>query len=84
MALAFPDADEENDDGRGWLYRGVMRGLEDSLNVVKGSEGYLRADIRTKRKLRTNDDSLWMVLDQDASGINVTYNLFVRTLCQLP
>ena len=81
-ANAFPDADVSSDQAD-WLVRGA-----EMLRVSDANDGsqFVRVfrDLRAQRILRSADDQLHFIIDQDSSGITATYELFTRVLVRLP
>ena len=82
LAGIMPDADQEADEGLGWMFRGRLYTLEDTLNVAPRNMGSrLVVDLHSQRVLRTSGaDSIYLILDQDSSGITLTYNFICRLL----
>ena len=81
-ADAFPDADIAGDEAD-WLFRGAAHALMSSVN-----EGHqltrVHADIGTSRVLHGATDETHFIIDQDSSGMTITYALFARVLVRLP
>ncbi len=81
-ATAFPNPEDE-DDQPGWLLRDVAT-LQTS-DVDDGSQ-FLRMnyDIRAERLFRNQQQSLYFIIDQAASGNNLGWDLLTRVLVRLP
>ena len=80
VASALPDPSDQVDGGGGWLGRGLMAGVTEDLSNPMGVQ-YLDKDLRSSRIFRGDEMQLRLILDQDASGITVTYNIMARVLC---
>jgi len=80
--VVFPDPGVANDRAD-WLVRGaeslLMSDINDGSQAVRVSR-----DLRAQRMLRDRQATLQFVIDQGASGMTVTYDLFVRVLIRLP
>ena len=75
----MPDADDAADMGVGWMYRGRLWSLVSSLNDAPGIGGSLQLDLRSQRKLTSEDQSLFIVLDAVAAT-NLTIDFLARVL----
>lgn len=76
-AGAFPEADDVSDRA-GWLWRARFAPMASSLS--DGSQFEVRhLDIRSQRKLRTEEDELQLVIDNGDSFI-VNWSVYIRVL----
>ena len=81
VGASLPDADEAGDQP-GWLLR--KGGLVLMSSIVDGSQMYRdEGDLHAQRKYRGTSESLRFIMDQDASGITITWSLTARVLCRM-
>ncbi len=80
LAGIMPDSDDDADMGVGWMYRGRLWTMMSNLTDAPGLGASLLLDLRSQRVLTSEDQSLFLVVDQDASGINLTMNFLARVL----
>jgi len=81
-AGAFPDADITADQAD-WLVRGQETVLASDANDGSQLVRVYR-DLRAQRVIRSADDELHFIIDQNASGMNTVFDLFTRVLVRLP
>ena len=81
IAQAFPDADVSSDRAD-WLARGQESVV---TSVVSDGSQLVRVfrDLRAQRVIRSEEDELHFIMDQNTSGMTVQYDLFSRILVRL-
>jgi len=78
----FPEADDPSDRA-GWLVRGRMFNIQDSLSD-QSQWTRVQLDLRSQRILRNERDELHLILDTAATGFSALYAAYVRVLMKLP
>ena len=78
-AIAYPDADDEDDMGRGWLWRARRVVSASNLNDVS-MNSRLVYDIRAKRRFSSEDDGLYFIMDAGTLSSDVNTDGLIRVL----
>ena len=81
-ANAFPDP-AEMADRPGWLARGRLQTIQDSLSDASQWDK-VQLDLRSQRILRAEGDELHLIFENGATGFTAEMSAFVRTLMRLP
>ena len=80
-ADAFPDADVASDRAD-WMAKGaelvVMSSLTQSHQVLR-----IARDLRAARIMRSEEDELHFIIDQNSSGMTINYDLWTHILVKL-
>ena len=69
-------------DNVSWLARGVAQWSSSNLSE-SNQDGHIIGDFRSQRVCRSPQDQLHFIVNQEASGFTVTFDVFARVLLLL-